>query len=154
LAAGIEARRLEMDRQQQESQAQLDELRAELNTQSEVVHQRQAELVDKETQHRRQFEQLQAMGKDVAGQRKALAQESAAAALEHQQNLDVLAEARTEFVTLRKEAGQLQAQLPDLELHAGTTLERLTHAREQLRDHLAELHAYVHACQDDLDQIR
>src|SRR5205823_3681705 len=48
----------------------------------------------------------------------------------------------------------LQQQLPEVELRAGTALERLTHAREQLREHLEEVHNYARQCQEDLDRAR
>lgn len=150
----LDSRQFELDRQQQEALTRLGQASFELERNAESIAARHAELAQKENHQRHQFEQLQTLGKEIAGQRKALAQDRLALQLEQQAAAEAQTAAYTEFELMRKEAVDLQRRLPDLELHAGTTLERLTHAREQLRDHLAELHSYVHACQDDLDQLR
>src|SRR5207253_1623484 len=61
---------------------------------------------------------------------------------------------RAEFETMRREAAGLLEQLPEVELRVGAGLDRLTHARQQLRDHLAEVHQYVRQCQDELERLR
>jgi chromosome segregation ATPase len=62
--------------------------------------------------------------------------------------------ARADFEAGKREVLALQQQLPELELRAGTALERLTHGREQMRDHLDEVHAYAGQCRDELEALR
>jgi hypothetical protein len=50
--------------------------------------------------------------------------------------------------------GELQRQFPELEVRAGAAAERLAQAREQLRDHLGELHAYARDARADLEALR
>src|SRR5262249_14492408 len=83
-----------------------------------------------------------------------LTAERAAARQEQAELLQAQAECQARFEALRQEAVSLARQLPDVELRAGTALERLTHAREQLRDHLGELHAYVQECREDLENAK
>jgi chromosome segregation ATPase len=63
-------------------------------------------------------------------------------------------EARADLEAAKREAVLLRQQLPDLELRAGTSLERLTHVREQMRDHLDEVHTYAGQCRDELEAVR
>ena len=48
----------------------------------------------------------------------------------------------------------MQSRLPDLEARAGAAAERLTQARDQLREHLGELHAYAREARTDLEALR
>jgi chromosome segregation ATPase len=62
--------------------------------------------------------------------------------------------AKADFEAGKREVQALQQQLPELELRAGTALERLTHGREQMREHLDEVHTYAGQCRDELDALR
>ncbi len=152
--AGIEARKAEVQRQTEAALAQFESGRQEQAAQIEVLQAKQEELSARERHHQEQFQQVRELGRDIAGQRKALGEERAAAAREHSAWLEASALKQAEFEALRQEAIGLARQLPDVELRAGTALERLTHAREQLRDHLAELHAYVQESREDLESVR
>ncbi len=61
---------------------------------------------------------------------------------------------KSEYDAARREVLALQQQLPELELRAGTALERLTHGREQMREHLDEVHTYAGQCRDELEALR
>lgn len=152
--AALEARRAETERLHQEAQAQLDGWRQELAALDEQLQRRQAEILERETQRRRQFEELQKLGREVAGQRKALADERAAYQQEQEAWQQAQVQSRADFDKLRQEALALGRELPDIELRAGAALERLTHAREQLRDHLSELHVYVQESREELEGLR
>src|SRR5262249_24565809 len=54
----------------------------------------------------------------------------------------------------RQDARELGRQLPELESRARETAERLTAARDRLREHLAELHSYARQSHDDLEALR
>jgi chromosome segregation ATPase len=65
---------------------------------------------------------------------------------------------RAELEEYRKqtaaEAEALRKQLPDLELRGQAVLVRLGQAREELRGHLAGLHAYAGQSQEDLESLQ
>src|SRR5207244_920276 len=113
-----------------------------------------ADLRQREEQIARQGDKLKETGRAVAAERKALVEERARVVLEQQKVEEVLTQARAAGEAARKEALALQQRLPELELQAGTALERLTHAREQLREHLGQVHDYAQQCQDDLEGLR
>ncbi len=73
---------------------------------------------------------------------------------EQQQVLERLGRERAECEALEREAAALFGQLPEAELRVGTGLDRLGHARDQLRDHLAEIHTFVQQCQEELERLR
>lgn len=150
-AAALEAHREEVERRHQETQAQHVAWQQEQAAHLDTVQAHQHELGRREDHHREQYEQLRNLGREIAAERKALADERTGLRQEQEAWLEAQAQKQAEFNTLRQEAIGLARQLPDVELRAGTALERLTHAREQLRDHLAELHAYTQECRDDLE---
>src|SRR5205823_6655697 len=77
-SAGIAARKAEVERQYQDAQANLETARQEHAAQVEALQARQDVQARREKHHREQFEQMQKLGKDIAGERKALADERAA----------------------------------------------------------------------------
>ena len=92
----------------------------------------------------------------LALQQKSHADERAQFHLERQSSLDKLAQAKAELEDAAPggERAFLQ-QIPDAELRKpAAAVDRLSHAREQLRNHLGEIHEYVRQCQDELEQLR
>jgi hypothetical protein len=61
---------------------------------------------------------------------------------------------KAEFDLVRTESLEIGRQLPDLEARAESALEKLQHGRDQLRDHLAELHGYTRQGREDLEGVR
>jgi hypothetical protein len=49
---------------------------------------------------------------------------------------------------------ELAQHLPELEARASSALDRLTQAREQLREHLSEIHGYVRQSRGDMELVR
>lgn len=90
----------------------------------------------------------------LAKQRADHAEERAQFARDQQAAMEKLAQARADLETLRKDAFGVIDQLPDAELRAGAAVERLSNAREQLRNHLSEIHQFVRQCQDELGELR
>ncbi len=126
---------------------ELAALQDELGRRSADLDQRHAALGAREQAHRTQAEQL-------AGESQTLHEEQARFRQEQQQALERLGQERADFETMRREAAGLLEQLPEVELRVGAGLDRLGHARVQLRDHLAEVHQYVRQCQDELERLR
>jgi hypothetical protein len=145
--AALEEHRLALDRQEREWRQQLEMQRLEVETRADALARQQGELAGAEEKVRGQAEQLTPL-------RQALAAERLQFQEEQQRALERQAQARADFEALQRDAQELLRQVPDLELRAGTALDRLGHARGQLRNHLGEIHQYVRGCQDELDQWR
>lgn len=145
--ATLEERRADFEQYEREARQQLDALRLDLDARGHALNQQQTELIGLEQRSQGQAEEIRQL-------RRALAEERLSFQQEQQHTLEKLAQARAEHETLRRDALELERALPDLELRAGTALERLGQAREQLRGHLAEIHQYARQCQDDLEQWR
>jgi len=112
-----------------------------------VIKQKHADVVAFEEKHQSELNQL-------VVQRKAHADERAQFHLEQRLALETLAKAKAELDQLRKDSQAFLHHLPDAELQAGAVIDRLAHARQQLRDHLGEIHQYVRQCQEELEQMR
>ncbi len=76
-AAGIVARKAEFERQAQEAQAQLEAARQEHAARAETLQMQETALEAREAHRREQYEQLRNLGRDIAGERKALGDERA-----------------------------------------------------------------------------
>lgn len=164
-SVGLDARRLDLENQTAQAQAALAQQRQAFQAQVQEVESEKGVLV-------KQAEELRAEAARIADERKALAEERAQAKI-HKQEVEeavtrqramfelqkqALADAeageKANFEVLRCEAREIVQRLPDLELRAATALERLGHGREQLREHLAEVHAYANQCQEELEKLR
>ncbi len=152
-AAAVEARRAELEQEHQRGLEQLAAQRADWEAQQAALEQQRAELHGRETALAENIEKLKETGRHVSSQRKVLAEERQQARTEQQEMQVAQAARRAELEDLRRSAKELAQQLPDAELRVGTALERMTGAREQLREHLEEVHAYVRQCRDDLEVL-
>lgn len=73
---------------------------------------------------------------------------------EQQQVLSATQKSQVELDACREEAAALQRQLPEMELQAKEAADRLAQAREQLREHLAEMHGYARQGHEDMQSLR
>src|SRR5262249_45582860 len=126
----------------------------ELETKAADLARLQEEHQKRQDDLHRQWSKLQEAGRAIGAARKALAQDSARIKLQGQELAEAKVRQRAEFETMCRQAKELPQASPDLELRAGTALDRLTGAREQLKAHLGEVHAYARQCQEDLDGLR
>jgi hypothetical protein len=153
-ARELEARRANLEQERHQGEEALAGLRDEIERRGAEQQQREAELAAREENLKRQRERVQETGRAVAAQRKTLfADRAAAESAKDQAELEA-ARVRADFDAIRRDAVALQQLLPELELRAGTALERLTHAREQLREHLGEVHTFARQCEDDLEALK
>jgi len=97
---------------------------------------------------------LAEVGQAVAGERKLMAEERAQRTADHQAALDTVGQTRLALESDRQDARDLARQFPELEQRAQEAAERLTAARDRLREHLAELHSYARQSRDDLELLR
>ena len=152
--AGLDAIQAERDRQNLETQSALAQQRQEIETQLEEVSRRQGQLIEQDQLLAKQHEEMQEMGRRIAEQHKVLAEQQEQNRLEWQRRQEAEAKLRAEFDEMHRDAQDILRQLPDLELRAGSALDRLASARDEMRDHVAEIHTYVRQCQDDLETVR
>lgn len=153
-AAALESRRQELEREQQEATARVAEHLRQMEARAAQLQQQSIELAQQQQQLQVGLAQLREQEQQLAAQQQALAQEQAQVEAERTKTQQAAAQARAEFEEFRKELLELQRQLPDLELRAGTAFERLSSARELLREHINEMHAYARQCQEELDGLR
>jgi chromosome segregation ATPase len=135
-------------------EALLDQTNRELDGRAAQLGQRDEQLATKADVLRRGTEDLEEGKMSLASQRQALASERLAWEVERQAALEQERQTRAEFAAARQEAQELVRQMPGLELRAGAALERLSRAREHLREHLAEVHTYARQSREDLEAAR
>jgi hypothetical protein len=159
--ATLEARRVEMEREQQQVEERAAEARKELNArQAELdrrtgeLEQARTELAQREETLLRSIERLKEAGRAVGKGRKELAEERERAEGDKQRVFAALTVAHRDFEAARDEVIDLQRQLPELESQAREAAERLTQAREQLRGQLAEIYSYGRQSREDLENLR
>ena len=153
-AKALEARQAELNQQEQIVQEEQAARQQELETQAAELARLQEEHQKRQDDLHRQWSKLQEAGRSIGAARKALSQERDRIKVQVQELAEAMIHQRAEFEAMCRQAKELLHDLPDLELRAGTALERLTGAREQLKDHLGEVHAYARQCQEDLDGLR
>ncbi len=145
--AGLDERQKALDEREQELQQQIDSWRRDLQEKVEALQKQHQAVAGIGDMHQDQLNLL-------AIERKMHADERAEFLLEQQAALEKLAQARADLEALRHEAQTFLHDLPDAAMRAGAAVSRLSNAREQLRSHLGEIHQYVRACQDELEQVR
>jgi len=152
--AALQQQRQEVEslrqRQGQEVAAQqqaLDQRAAELDRTQAALTTRAAELD-------REKAKLDEGNQALAGESQELVERRAKLDSDRRAAEEAARKATADFEAGKREVLALQQQLPELELRAGTALERLTHGREQMREHLDEVHAYAGQCRDELEALR
>lgn len=153
-AAAFDGQHAQLDEAHRAAMAEVETQRQELQHWAAALERQVDELQESDNKQQAQQRQLQEMSRTLAEQQQALARQQEDNQRAWQQKQEHDAAARSEFDGLRAEAKRLVQLLPDAELRAGTALDRVTHARDQLRDHVAEIHNYVRQCQDELEAAR
>jgi hypothetical protein len=120
-----------------------------LDEQANQLALRREEIVQLDGMHRQHLEELQSRSQALAEQERQLSEQQTKNQNLWRDEQTRLRKDRDDIETLRRQAQALLLELPDLELRAGTAVDRLSHAREQLRDHLGEVHAFIRQTQDD-----
>jgi chromosome segregation ATPase len=152
--AETEARLAQTEQVLQQSAQELEGVRQELETRTSALVERAHQLDARSEVLQTGAQDLEEQKLSVGSQRQALASDRLAWEVERQAALEQERQARAEFAQARQEAQDLTRQLPELELRAGAALERLGRAREHLREHLAEVHAYARQSREDLETAR
>jgi hypothetical protein len=150
----LETRRAEIDHERRQAEEQLTSLRHDLDSRAAELERLRGELDQRQEQLHRHVERLKEAGRDIGAARKALSDKRAQWEAVQQQAALAAARNLADFEAAKNEASDLRQQLPDLELRATAAIERLTQAREQLREHLGEIHAYARQSQEDIEALR
>jgi chromosome segregation ATPase len=150
-AENLAAERLKLEQIHQDALAQVEDRRRELEARAEKLDQRHTELAQVERKAAEQAAQLQELARTVAAQQEALAcqQQENQKAWRERQEAD--AQSKVELEALRQDARRAVQLLPDAELRAGSVLDRVALAREQLKGHVATVHAFMRQCQEELE---
>src|SRR5262249_12515573 len=72
---------------------------------------------------------------------------------EQQAKLVEINQPQAALAASQSEAGDLRHQLPDLELRSRAVADRLAQAREQLRGHVGEIHAYAQQSRETVEAM-
>jgi hypothetical protein len=142
------------DREHAESLETLAAAGLQLDEKAAGMAERQSELSRRENQLTQQTRRLQAAGRAFGRARKAQAVKRIQWQTEQQEAAVAAAYTREELQFLRRDLFALQRDMPDWEMLNRAAADNLARAREHLRGHLSEIHAYVHQSQEDLGVLR
>lgn len=158
VAAELARRTAEVERDRHSVDADLSMNRKELDDRAAELEQLAALIRQREDQMHAQFDRLKIAGQTLAMERKARVEARSRWEEEQRRSAEELVNTRAELEAFRIEVASQTSDvlkvLPDLELRGTAALERLVHAREQLRNHVGELHEYARQSQDDLETLR
>jgi chromosome segregation ATPase len=150
----LEARQKAAEESQRQAAERLDGMRKELTARAAEIEALSQDVTRREEISRVEGGRLEESAKSLTSQRQSLAAERIAWEVERQAAREKELRTRADFEAARAEAIELSRQAPDLEARATSALDRLTRAREQLREHLAEVHAYARQSREDLETAR
>lgn len=152
--AALAVRLGESEQLQLQARAQLEELRQQLEVQTVALEQKRDELGRQQAEFLLAREQMFETDQLLTGGRQALESERSSFQVERQMLAEQDRQAREAFQRARDEAIALGRQLPELELRTSAALDRLAQAREQLREHLTEVHAFARQGREELEAAR
>jgi hypothetical protein len=134
--------------------AQIEQTRQQLDARSADLGERTEQLATKAESLQTDMKELEQAKMSLASQRQAFASERLLWEGERQATLEQDCQTRADFAADREGAQELIGQLAQLENRASAALERMSRARERLREHLAEVHGYARQSRDDLETAR
>jgi chromosome segregation ATPase len=152
--AALEARQKTAEELQRQAHERLEGMRKELTDRAAQIDALSQDVARREEVSRVEGGRLEESARSLTAQRQSLAAERIAWEVERQAAREKDLQARAEFEAMRAEANELARVAPDLEARAMAALDRLTRAREQLREHLAEVHSYARQSREDLETAR
>lgn len=152
------ARSESLDRDRQKVDADLNLTRHDLDARAAQIQSYAQELQAREQNCLRLAERIKEAGKSLAMDRKERHAAKARWEDEHRRAAEELVRIRGQLDQFKTEvleqAAAMQTALPELEMRGGAALDRLVQAREQLKNHVAELHDYARQSYEDLESLR
>src|SRR5262249_6680213 len=133
---------------------QIEQTRQQLDSRCTELDQRAEQVAAKAESLQSGMRELEEGKMSLASQRQAVASERLLWGGERQAALEQDRQTRAAFAAEREGTQDIISQLGQLELRASAALERLSRARERLREHLAEVHGYARQSRDDLETAR
>lgn len=158
LAKQIAAQAASLDVDRQKVDADLHITRQDLDLRAAQLQTLASDLQSRETKCLELADRIKDVGKSVAMDRKQRHVLKTRMETEHRLAAEDLARTRAELQQFKTEvqsqAAAVQKALPGLELRGAAALDRLGQAREQLKNHVAELHDYARQSYEDLEALR
>lgn len=139
------------DQENQLGTERMESLRQEVAARTAEIDRQKKELEDREQDFQTAWDQMKKAEQELASQKQAIEREHLAWEVEQQSSRDAIERERATLVEERSDFQQLAKDLPELKAHAGAAIERLTRAREQLREQLAEIHSFARQARDQLE---
>lgn len=140
------------------SEAQLAARLQQVEAREAEVEKQAALTAEREDALAKQIERLKEVGQALAAERQGTAESRAEWEAERAAAAEETRLAREELDSFRARAAAeieaLRMQAPELDEHAQAAIDRLNAAKEVLRGHLAELHAFARTGREDLEAIR
>lgn len=147
-----------LDRDRKAVDSDLSTTRADLDARAAELAGLAQALQDREANIHRLADKLREAGRTIAAERKARHEARGRWDEEQRAAAAELARTRAELEQFKAEAqaqaAAIASALPQLETRGTAALDRLAHAREQLRQHVAELHEYARQSYADLEGLR
>jgi chromosome segregation ATPase len=153
-SAALEARLAEVENDLQAKEGVLAALRRQLDDRAAELDHTRNELNRREEQWIEKQNRFKQAGRKLGQARKSFLLDRARWRTDVETETAAVQQQRAELDSLRSETLSLVEQLPDLELRAQAAAERLAQSREEIREHLAELHSYAHQSQEDAEALR
>jgi hypothetical protein len=152
--AAAEATLAQKQQQHEQSAAQMATLQQEILAKAQETDLSAQELTKREQALQAETQAMEQTRKALTAQKLSLDTERLAWETSRQSTVQQDQLVRDETTKTRDELAALLKQLPDIELRSTAALERLSRSREQLREHLAEIHSYSRQSREDLDNAR
>jgi chromosome segregation ATPase len=152
--AALEARQKASEELQRQAAERLEGMRKELTDRAAELDGISQAVARREEESRVEGGRLEESTRSLTAQRQSLAAERIAWEVERQAAREKDSQTRAEFEAIRARAAELTRLAPDLEARSSAALDRLIRAREQLREHLAEVHSYARQSRDDIEAAR
>jgi chromosome segregation ATPase len=149
----IESGKEELDLLRQRLEDEAAQNRQQLAQRALELESLQQQISERERNLGLQLEQLQLDGRVLDGMRETLQGDRLRIESEQQSAASIEEQRQRDLASLRDEIQGLVQQVPELETRMGTALERLSQARDQLREHLTELHQYARQSREDLEAL-
>jgi chromosome segregation ATPase len=152
------ALREQVENERRQQNDQLATMQQELANRAEEIQKLNGAVSQREENLRRHLERVKQAGENIATDRLALSEGRSQWDIDQQTILLQIKDARSELERFRAEtleqAAQALRMAPEAELRSEGAIERLSAVREQLKEHLGELHSYTRQSQEDLQNLR
>jgi chromosome segregation ATPase len=150
----LQARQAELESERVRMEERLASAGQDLDARAAELQRAFAQLKEHDNQRLLREERLRETGRRLGRARKSFWGDRVRWQAQMEKESEAIAQGQAEVEAARHEVAALVQQLPDLELRAQGAAERLARSREELREHLAELHSYAQQSHEDIESLR